>query len=116
MGGKKWTDEQIEDLLDQAKKILRTEIPLADEVRRYQHFIFQMYSFACPGDSFKFKVTKVVFSFWHGQRTRPEEIEIPEEIAWKTFHEAREILDDKCDELKGLLGGKYVMRKSLFAK
>ena len=116
MGGKKWTDEQIEDLLKQARRLYEIDIPLAKEIVNYQFFIFQMAAFAAPNDSYKFKVTKVVFSFWHGHRTRAEEIEVPEEIAWKMYHEARELLDIKCDQLKGMMGRKYIEKESLFAK
>lgn len=36
--GNKWTDSQIETLLNEAKRILRTEIPLATEIQHLRHF------------------------------------------------------------------------------
>lgn len=80
------------------------DIPLAIEIRHIEHFIWQMNTFSNGDDSFNFKVEHLVFSWFRKGRTESEEIEMPEEVAWKVYREAREILDAKCNRLTDMLG------------
>lgn len=102
--GIKWTDEQIGALLKKAKDMYEIDIPLATEIRHLNHFIFEMNTFSTGNDSFKFKVEHVVFSWFHRGREKSEDIEVPEEVAWKVYHEARAMLDTKCNRLTDMLG------------
>lgn len=102
--GIKWTDEQINALLRKAKEMYEIDIPLATEIRHLNHFVFEMSTFSTGDDSFKFKVKHIAFAWFHKGREKSEEIEIPEEVAWKVFHEARAILDTKCNRLTDMLG------------
>lgn len=106
--GQKWTEEQIDDLLNQARMNFGTILPLADEILKTSGFLHRMLSFAGKRDGFRFKITRVVFQWRHRAWSRDEEIEVPYDVAWAVFHEARKTLDRMCDELKDLLGNKYV--------
>lgn len=109
--GVKWTDEQIDALLRQAREKYQIDIPLAKEISHLQHFLWEMSTFANKKDTFKFKI-KVTFSWWHIPREKSDDIEIPEEIAWKVYHEARALLDMKCNRLTDMLGlDKRTIRK-----
>lgn len=102
--GIKWTDEQIEALLKKSLSMYEIDIPLACEIKSLKSFIWQMSTFAGKGDSFKFKIERIVFSWFHRGRTKSDEIVIPEEVAWKVYHQAREILDAKCNRLTDMIG------------
>ena len=71
-------------------------------------FIREMFTFVGKKDSFRFKITKVIFQWKHLGWSCTEEIEVPYDAAWDVFHATRENLDWKCKELKDLLGKKYV--------
>ena len=102
--GIKWTDEQIKVLLAKAKSTYETDIPLAEEIRRMDKFIHEMFMFADGNDSFKFKLNWLRFSWFHHRWDKNHEIDIPKEVAWKVYHEARAMLDAKCNKLTDLLG------------
>ena len=103
--GIKWTDEQIKVLLNQARLKYETEIPLAKEIAHFNHFVWEMQTFADKRDSFRFKIERIFFSWFRfGRSQKVEEIEIPEEIAWKMLREARALLDTKCNRLTDMLG------------
>lgn len=102
--GIKWTDEQIEALLRKARSLYEADIPLACEISSLKHFIWEMSVFAGEKDTFKFKIERIVFSWFHRGRTKSDEIVIPEEVAWKVYHQAREILDTKCNRLTDMIG------------
>lgn len=102
--GIKWTKEQICALLNKARTLYETEIPLAREISHLESFIWEMSTFAGKEDSFRFKIHRVVFSWFHRGRTKSEEIDIPADIAWKVYHEARALLDAKCNRLTDMLG------------
>ena len=102
--GNKWTDQQIETLLEEAKRTFRLDIPLATEIRHLNHFVWEMGSFYTEKDTSKFKITRVVFSWWHRGRERTSDIEVPFEVAMRVWREAMDILDMKCTCLSDLLG------------
>ena len=108
--GKEWTDEQIDDLLKQSRETFGTTLPLAAEIEKMDAFVRAMLYSAGKKDGFKFRITKVIFQWRHlgiGW-SRTEEIEVPYDTAWDVFHAARGHLDRMCEELKDLLGNKYV--------
>ena len=102
--GIKWTESQIKDLLRKAKDLYEVEIPLAAEISHLLHFLWEMQIFANKKNRFNFKIKAVVFSWWGMGKEISNDIEIPEEIAWKVFHEARALLDTKCNRLIDLMG------------
>ena len=101
--GIKWTDEQINALLEKAKNLYEVDIPLAQEIRHLNNFIFQMQTFANKTDSFHFKFN-IEFRWWRIGRKEPDMIEIPEQMAWILLGKAREMLDTKCNRLTDMLG------------
>ena len=108
--GKEWTDEQIDDLLKQSRETFGTILPLDAEIEKMNGFIRNMLYSAGKEDGFKFRITKVIFQWQHigFGWSRTKEIEVPYNIAWDVFHAAKGHLDCMCDELKDLLGKKYV--------
>lgn len=100
-----WPDERVDDLLKFAKQTYECEIPLAKEILHIKHFLFEfLMLFDGRCDTAKLRVTKqvtkVVFRWWHRDRTEAEEVVLPEAAAWRVFHEMRDVLDERCNQLE----------------
>lgn len=92
-----WTESEIDDLLEKAKRTLRCETPDIIDIRHIRHSIFELR--VLPIKAIKIEVKSVQVKYWLFRGVVSDSVDIPLDAIGIICHSLEERLQNLCDSL-----------------